>query len=47
MFTDKISYSEEQALDDDALIDSLAGGDEHKRAMLREILGADTFDPRH
>ncbi len=41
MFTDKISFSEEQALDDSALIDTLAAGDGHKSAMLRAVLGAD------
>ena len=41
MFTDKISYSEEQALDDSDLIEQLAAGDGHKREMLRAVLGAD------
>ena len=41
MFTDKISFSEEQGASDDDLIKQLAAGDKHKRAMLREILGAD------
>ncbi len=45
MFTDKIAYAEEQGLDDDALIDTLAAGDGRKREMLRAVLGAEgSFD---
>ncbi len=45
MFTDKISYSEEQALDDSAVIEALAAGDGRKRQLLRAVLGAeDSFD---
>ena len=31
-------------MDDNAIIDRLAGGDEHKAAMLRAIIGADDFE---
>jgi phage terminase small subunit len=41
MFKDKVELSEVQALSDDALIAYLAGGDEKKAAMLREMLGSE------
>ena len=45
MFTDKISFSEEQGASDDDLIEALAAGDGCKREMLRAIVGAeDSFD---
>ncbi len=45
MFTDKISYSEEQGTSDDDLIEALAAGDGRKRQLLRAVLGAeDSFD---
>ena len=31
-------------LDDNAIINHLAGGDEHKAAMLRAILGSEDFE---
>ena len=44
MFTDKLIF-EEQGVSDDDLVESLAGGDEQKRAMLRAVIGPpDTFD---
>ncbi len=44
MFTDKISFSEEQGASDDDLIEALAAGDGRKREMLRAIVGAgETF----
>jgi phage terminase small subunit len=44
MFTDRLLV-EEQGVSDDDLVESLAGGDEQKRAMLRAVVGAgDTFD---
>ncbi len=44
MFKDRIEF-EERGVSDDDLVESLAGTDEHKRAMLRAVLGPpDTFD---
>ena len=44
MFSDRLVI-EEQGVSDDDLIEAMAKGDEHKRDMLRDLLGApDTFD---
>ncbi len=44
MFKDRLLF-EEQGVSDDDLVESLAGGDEQKRAMLRAVIGPpDTFD---
>ncbi len=40
MFKDRISF-EEHGASDDELVEQLAAGDGHKRAMLRAVLGAD------
>ena len=44
MFKDRIEF-EERGVSDEDLVETLAGGDEQKRAMLRAVIGPpDTFD---
>ena len=44
LLKDRLVLSEEQSMSDEALIKSLAGGDEAKERALREMLPPDSFD---
>ena len=44
MFVDRHHIAEERVLSDERLIAGLSGGDEHKAAVLRSILGTNGFD---